>query len=283
MAEIAYGIAGKVLEQLGSFTYQEFCLAWGVQSDLKKLDSTVLAIKAVLIDAEEKQASDERLRTWLGELKDVLNDAENVLDEVQCRALQKKVMKKYGSTSKKVRYFFSGFNPLVFPFEMAHKIKDIRKRLDDIAADQIQFSLPKRLEDRKIKMHRREMTHSFVNLSNVIGRDDDKKNIILLLMQEDAGRNVSVIPIIGIGGLGKTTIAKFVYNDEWVKSHFQLRVWVCVSKDFDLTRLIKEILKSAIGKTNENLGVDGLQNSLRELLKDKKLLENLGVDELQSN
>ena len=228
MAEIAYGIAGKVLEQLGCFTYQEFCLAWGVRSDLKKLDSTVLAIKAVLIDAEEKQASDERLRTWLGELKDVLNDAENVLDEVQCRALQKKVMKRYGSTSKKVRYFFSGFNPLVFPFEMAHKIKDIRKRLDDIAADQIQFSLAKRLEDRKIKMHRREMTHSFVNPSDVIGRDDDKKNIIHLLMQEDAGRNVSVIPIIGIGGLGKTTIAKFVYNDERVKSHFQLRMWVCV-------------------------------------------------------
>ncbi len=102
-------------------------------------------------------------------------------------------------------------------------------------------------------------------------------------MQQDAGRNVSVIPIIGIGGLGKTTIAKLVYSDERAVSHFQLRMWVCVSEDFDVTRLIKEILKSAIGKTNENLDVDGLQNSLRELFKDKKLLENLGVDELQSN
>ncbi len=88
-------------------------------------------------------------------------------------------MKKYGSTSKKVSYFFSGFNPLVFPFEMAHKIKDIRKRLDDIAADQIQFSLPKRLEDRKIKMHRREMTHSFVNPSDVIGRIMIKKRLYI--------------------------------------------------------------------------------------------------------
>ena len=93
MAEIAYGLAIKVLEQLGSFTYQEFCLAWGIRSDLKKLEHTVLAIKAVLFDAEEKQASDARLRTLLGELKDVLNDAENMLDEVQCRALQKEVMK----------------------------------------------------------------------------------------------------------------------------------------------------------------------------------------------
>ena len=82
MAEIAYGLAVKVLEQLGSSTYQEFCLAWGVWNDLKKLERTVLAIKAVLIVAKERQASDQRLLIWLGELKDVLNDVENVLDEV---------------------------------------------------------------------------------------------------------------------------------------------------------------------------------------------------------
>jgi signal recognition particle GTPase len=137
-----------------------------------------------------------------------------VLDEFQYRALQKEVMKRYGSTSKKVRYFFSGSNPLVFRFEMAHKIKGIRKRVDEIAALKDQFNLAQGLEDRKTTMHRRDMTHSFVNPSDVIGRDDDKKKIIHLLMQEDAGRNVSVIPIIGIGGLGKTTIAKLVYRDE---------------------------------------------------------------------
>jgi NifU-like protein involved in Fe-S cluster formation len=58
MAEIAYGIAVKVLEQLGSHTYQELSSAWGVGNDLKKLKCTVLAIEAVLLDAEEKQASD---------------------------------------------------------------------------------------------------------------------------------------------------------------------------------------------------------------------------------
>ena len=127
-----------------------------------------------------------------------------------------------------MRYFFSGCNPLEFPFEMAHKIKDIRKRLDDIAAGKIQFNVAKRLEDRKIKMHRREMTHSFVHFPNVIGRDDDKQKVIHLLMHPDAGGNVSVIPIVGIGGLGKTTLAKLEYNDEGIVSHFQLRMWVCV-------------------------------------------------------
>uniref|UniRef100_A0A2N9G2B7 NB-ARC domain-containing protein n=1 Tax=Fagus sylvatica TaxID=28930 RepID=A0A2N9G2B7_FAGSY len=210
------------------------------RSDLEKLKDTVSTIKAVLLDAEEKQASDHRLNHWLGKLRDVLHDAENVLDEFNYRVLLKEVMKKYGSTSKKVRDFFSSSNPLASRFKLAHKIKDVRKRVDDIAADK--------------------------------DKDDDKRKIIHLLMQQDSGRNVSVIPIIGIGGLGKTTIAKLVYRDEGVVSYFELRMWVCISEDFDVTRLIKEILKSAIGSIDENLGVDQLQIRLREFLKEKKFL-----------
>ncbi|KAL4607938.1 hypothetical protein ACB092_09G211600 [Castanea dentata] len=276
MAKLAYGIAVKVLEQLGSRAFQEISSAWGVRSDLKKLELTVATIKAVLLDAEEKQASDHRLRIWLGELKNVLNDVENVLDEFHYRVMQKEVLKRYGSTSKKVCHFFSTSNPLAVRFELAHKIKDIRKRVDDIAALKDKFNLAERLEDRKIiNMHqRRDMTHSFVNPQNVIGRDDDKEEIIDLFMDpfENAGRNVNVIPIVGIGGLGKTTLAKLVYNDERVVSHFQLRMWVCVSEDFNVTRLIKEILKSAKVTIDENLGIDQWKTSLRELLKDKKFL-----------
>ena len=118
MAENAYCIAGKIVELLGSLIYEELSSAWGVQSDLKKLECTMLAIKAVLLDAKEKQESDHRLNHWLGQLKDVLNDAENVLDEFQYQILQKEVMKRSRSTRKKVGYFFSGSNPLVFSFEI---------------------------------------------------------------------------------------------------------------------------------------------------------------------
>ncbi|XP_065616174.1 disease resistance protein RGA2-like [Quercus suber] len=281
MAEIGYGIAVKVLELLGSRTFQEISSAWGFKGDLKKIGRRVLAIKAVLIDAEEKQASNERLRTWLRELKDVLVDAENVLDEFQYRVLQKDVMKINGSSRKKVRFFFSGSNPLVFRFKMAHKIKCVREKLDDIAALKKDFDLAERREDEKTTMNRRDMTHSFVNPSNVIGRGYDKEKIMDLLMQLDASRNVSVIPIVGIGGLGKTTLAKLSFDDKRVVSHFQLRMWVCVSEDFEVTRLIKDILKSAIYRIDENFDADRLPNSLKELLKDKKILENLGVDELQ--
>ncbi|KAK4580609.1 hypothetical protein RGQ29_024305 [Quercus rubra] len=273
MAEIGYGVAVKVLELLGSVTYQELSSAWGVRSDLTKLERTVKTIEAVLLDAEEKQARDHRLSIWLGELKDVLQDAENVLDEFQYRILQKEVMKRHGSTSKKVSNLFSSSNPLAVRFEMAHKIKNIRKRVDEIAAEKDKFNLAQGLEDRKLNMQEmRDMTHSFVDPSDVIGRDDDREKIIHLLMEQAAGRNVSVIPIVGIGGLGKTTLAKLVYNDERVARHFQLRKWVCVSEDFDVRSLIIEILKSPADSIDENLSIDQLQILLRELLKDKKFL-----------
>ncbi|KAM3691139.1 hypothetical protein ACJW31_09G172800 [Castanea mollissima] len=271
MAENAYCIAGKIVELLGSLIYEELSSAWGVQSDLKRLECTLLATKAVLLDAEEKQETDHRLNHWLGQLKDVFNDAENVLDEFQYQILQKEVLKRCRSTRKKVGYFFSGSNPLVFRFEMAHKIKGIRERVDDISDLKAEFNLAARLEDRKTTMYRRDMTHSFIPSQNVIGRDDDKKKIINLLMQPDVDRNASVIPIVGIGGLGKTTIAKLVYNDEQVVRHFQLKMWVCVSENFDVKRLITEILKSAVG-IDENLSIDQLQMCLREHIKDKKFL-----------
>nr|POF27365.1 hypothetical protein CFP56_14482 [Quercus suber] len=67
----------------------------------KYIHASFIAIKAVLLDAEEQQANDHRLSIWLGELKEVLKDAENVLDEFQYLLPQKEVMKRHGSTSKK--------------------------------------------------------------------------------------------------------------------------------------------------------------------------------------
>ena len=92
MAELAYGIAGSILEKLGSVAYDKISLAWGMNKDLKKLQEKTSILQSVLKDAEKKQAHNERLRMWLVRLKDVFNDAVNVLNNhfVPCRAPKKK-------------------------------------------------------------------------------------------------------------------------------------------------------------------------------------------------
>ncbi|XP_059428109.1 disease resistance protein RGA2-like [Corylus avellana] len=272
MAELAFGIIGNVIEKVGSVAYQELGLAWGFKRDLKKLERTVSIIREILLDAQKKQASDRLLRIWIGQLNDVLHDAEDVLDEIEYQALRKQAVATYGSTSTKVRHSFSSSMKRAFPFKLAHKIKGIRERLDEIAAEKDQFNLTIIPGDAHIMRQLRDPTHSFVHPSTVIGRYEEKQNIINLLMHSDASKNVNVISIVGLGGLGKTTLAKSVYNDERVVGTFQLRMWVCVSEDFSVARLIKEILQSACDTIDDNWNVDTLQTKLREVLRDTKFL-----------
>jgi hypothetical protein len=89
MAELAFGIIGNIFQKLGSVVYQELSLAWGIKSDLRRLERTMSIIKEVLLDAEKKQATDPLLRLWLEQLNDVLHDTEDVFDEIEYKALRK--------------------------------------------------------------------------------------------------------------------------------------------------------------------------------------------------
>ncbi|KAK9921778.1 hypothetical protein M0R45_030274 [Rubus argutus] len=115
------------------------------------------------------------------------------------------------------------------------------------------------------------MAHSAIPTSGVIGRDSDKKVIVDLLMQQTVDNQsgnsqsiVSVIPIVGIGGLGKTTLAKSVYDESKDVGHFELRMWVHVSVDFDSHRLMAKILSSALDKkiSDDELSVVQLQDKV---------------------
>ena len=275
MAEsFAFGIAERVLETLGSSLLQEVGLSWCVETALEELKDTVSTIQAVLLDGEEKQTSNNELRDWLGKLKDAFYKADDIVDEFEYEALRRQVVAS-GGFKTKVRSFFSSPKSVAFNLKMGHRVKKIREKLDKIAADKSKFHLVEGVANTPVVLSKREMTHSFVRASDVIGRDKEKENIVGLLKQNssDIRENVSVIPIVGIGGLGKTTLAKLVYSDERVVDHFPIKMWVCVSDEFDVEKLIKKILKEK--KPDENysdFSMEQLQTRLRDELHGKKFL-----------
>ncbi|KAF3961551.1 hypothetical protein CMV_013845 [Castanea mollissima] len=92
---------------------------------------------------------------------------------------------------------------------MAHKVKEIRARLDEVAADRAKFHLSPRSDDRHV-VRGREMSHSFVQASDVIGRGQDRDKIVEYLMDPSDGQSISVVPVVGIGGLGKTAYLRLL-------------------------------------------------------------------------
>ncbi|XP_048432380.1 putative disease resistance protein RGA1 [Pyrus x bretschneideri] len=253
MAELAFPLASKLIGRLSSIASEAICLAWGVQADLQKLGRTMSTIRDVLLDAEEKQARNSGLRSWLRQLKDVFLDAEDLLDEFECEALRRQVVRVSGTTRKVCR-FFSRSNPVAFRLRVGHEIKDIRERLHQLKDD-------KKFADLRPDHHHHQISDNL----------RENRNTTDYLVT--SSKNVSVIPIVGLGGLGKSTLANLVYNDDRVVGSFELRMWTKVSVDFDITRLAKEILRSASGtKISEGLSPHQLQEQLRDALKDKKFL-----------
>ncbi|KAK7319315.1 hypothetical protein RJT34_04034 [Clitoria ternatea] len=282
MDAIVSGLLITMLDKLASRAFQNVSMARGLHAEVTSLKNSLTIISAFIVDAENKQTQNQAILEWLQQLKDAFFDARDILDDIECEALRNQFVRNSGSFTTKVHRFLSSSNPLAFRVKMAHKIKNIKEKIDEIASLGMKFGLS-RIHDacshNNVPLVNQRMawreTHSYVRPSHVIGRDEEKEKIIRSLMAlPSGGYEIDVVPIVGIGGLGKTTLAQLVYNDDRVIEHFELRMWVFVSDEFDVKRLVLEILKAMHGIDIDahNLSFDQLQNLLREGLHEKKFL-----------
>ncbi|XP_050230603.1 putative disease resistance protein RGA4 [Mercurialis annua] len=273
MAEsLLLNLAQTVLEKLASLAIEEVLLAWGLESHLQQINNSLKAITAVLLDAEQHQSRNHRIQVWLEDLKYVLYDIEDAVDEFEREALRRQVVKDTGNTTRKVKRFFSNSNSVAFRFKMAHKLKNLRQRVAGIVKLKSDFGLTEGANYTQVIRRERKLTYSFVDVATVIGRDEDKEKIIDHLLNAFDGENVSILPIVGIGGIGKTTLAKLVYNDERVHRHFEMKVWACISNDFDLPEVLRKINQAATSQNCTGWDIEQLQAFLRETINNKKYL-----------
>ncbi|XP_028755827.1 putative disease resistance protein RGA3 [Neltuma alba] len=234
----------------------------------KKLDSKLLhhlkpsliAARAVLNDAELKQFTDLDVKDWLNELKDVVYDLEDLMDELFTKA----------AAQKKVRYFsFASLN--LRDTSMANKLEAITDRIEHIVRQRDYLKLEKSSGTETMSM-RRQVPYREAEVSKVYGRKKEKQDIIKLMFDED-GDQLSVIPIVGMGGVGKTTLVYLLYKDNYVRQKFDYTAWVCVSETFDLLRIGQTIIKF-ISPTFvcDNMDLHLLQRHLAEKLERKRFL-----------
>ncbi|XP_065624163.1 putative disease resistance protein RGA1 isoform X3 [Quercus suber] len=271
MAEGAlFNVAKGITEKVGSLIAQEIVLLWNLKDEIEKLNNTVLTISAVLLDAEEKQQHNNQVRVWLERLNDALYAVDDLLDDISTEALRQEVMTR-NKKAKEVHIFFSKSNQLVYGLKMGHKVKAMRERLDAIKNDR-GFHLDEHPVETQVRHYRGRETHSFVRTEDVIGRDKDKVKIKKILLDPNVEGNVSILPIVGLGGLGKTTLAQYVFNDKEIKKRFKQKLWVCVSDNFDVKMIVEKILQSAKKVKLEELDLELLVKILKEEIDRKKYL-----------
>ncbi|CAI0441484.1 unnamed protein product [Linum tenue] len=273
---MAFAVAEAILKKLAPLAAEQAGLLWSLKSDFLKLKSTVSSIKAVLLDAEEQSGLNHQVRDWLDELKQVLYDADDLLDDFSTEALLKQRRNEGSRCLNEVCLFFTRSNQLVSGLMMAHRLKAIRTKLDEIDENRRKFNLETRLQDpaaaAAAAIKRERQTDSFVP-HGFVGREEDKKKIIgMLLSSTNDEQKIEVIPILGMGGLGKTALAQCIYNDETVSTCFQLKIWICVSDNFDQALLVRKMLESINQDKVEDLDLDILKGKLKKEMDNKRFL-----------
>ncbi|XP_008219361.2 PREDICTED: putative disease resistance protein RGA1 [Prunus mume] len=292
---MAEALVSVVLQQLASITLEqieeEVNLVVGVDQEVQNLILHLQAVQGLLQDAEERQVKEANVKNWLYNLKDASYQINDVLDEWNTAILKHHMEKqeKEGENNdlvlakrNKVRFSIPSFlgniliyfgqigDRIIMRHDIAKRIKEINERLTWIAILRNNYNFQSTV--RGTEQVERSKTTSFVDVSTIIGREKEKAEIIRTLKSESGDQ--LVIPIVGMGGLGKTAFAQSVYNDQNVTTHFHERIWVCVSDPFEeikIAQAIIEVLKKDDDRKNSNV-FQILLNCISENIRDKKFL-----------
>ncbi|KAL6661015.1 hypothetical protein ACP70R_000399 [Stipagrostis hirtigluma subsp. patula] len=266
---VVRGVAGKAADAL----VQRVTCMWGIDGDRDKLERRLLAVQSLLADAEVKSETNPAVKRWMKELKAVAYRADDVLDDFQYEALRREAQSRWPKKSK-VLSFFTSQNRLVFRYKASKELKNVLDKIGELVSEMNTFGLLERAEVPQV-LYRQ--THSGLDeFEEIFGRDNDKEVVVKLLLDQQDQKNVHVLPIIGMGGLGKTTLAKMVYNASRVQNHFELKMWYCVSENFEATTVVRSVIESA---TKERCGlpdnIELLRGKLQEVIGRKRFLRVL--------
>ncbi|XP_027164289.1 putative disease resistance protein RGA3 [Coffea eugenioides] len=251
-------------EQIGPFP--------GFMNDFEKLRDTLTLIQALLPDAEERQVTAQLVKLLLEKLEREAFDAGNLLDDFNFEMNRRRIEIQNQTKRKVCFFFFSRFNSIAFRRKMAKQIREINMQLQRINQEARALGLASGVHiERSFFSQNREADYVTIGTS-FVGRDDDVSSIVTQLTAMDNNETISVLPIVGMGGIGKTALALKVVNDPMIQEHFEKRMWVCVSDDFNANMLFRLMLESLKEPMLEVESMEAKLNRLKKLLDGKKYL-----------
>ncbi|KAF8732119.1 hypothetical protein HU200_016083 [Digitaria exilis] len=263
MAEIlATMVVGPLLsmvkDKASSYLLDQYKVMEGMEEQHEVLKRKLPAILDVVADAEEQAAKHrEGAKSWLEAVRKVAYKANDVLDEFKYEALCRKA-KADGHYKAALDIRF------VFRHRMSNKLRMILQEIDVLITEMNSFRFKFKPQPPMPMQWRQTDASTPMDCVDIAikSRAQEKKDLVHRLLTQAGCDHLMVLPIVGMGGLGKTTLAQLIYNEPEIQKHFELRLWVCVSDDFDVDSLADKIVKENGCGSSESSALDKLHNAV---------------------
>uniref|UniRef100_A0ACD5WGD6 Uncharacterized protein n=1 Tax=Avena sativa TaxID=4498 RepID=A0ACD5WGD6_AVESA len=158
--------------------------------------------------------------------------------------------------------------------KMIQEIKEIRKRFVEIVKQRTEFNA---IATSTLVSHHVQPTHKttgemsiLTNITNVVGRDEVKCSIVSML-EADIQERISIVSIVGLGGSGKTTLAKYICQDGKIQKGFQV-FWVHVSQEFNVEKILGKLFESVSNEKSELHTLQQMSRQISQKLSTRKFL-----------
>ena len=278
MAGVLDALASYVTNMLTEMAKEEVSMLIGVSDGIRDLSIKLGDLKNFLADADRRNITDESVRGWVEELKRAMYLATDIVDLCQLKAMEQRPSKDMGCLNP---LLFCMRNPL-HSHDIGTRIKALNKELDSICERGNKFKFAKLEVYQDMKMTRSlatdRKTDSLLERSGIVGEkiEEDTRALVEVLTSEEGsdktGRHM-VVAIVGVGGIGKTTLGKKVFNDEAIKGKFTKKIWLSITQDFTDVELLSTAITAAGGDQPGGGGTRDralLVDSLKNAIKDKK-------------
>ncbi|XP_030962966.1 disease resistance protein RPM1-like isoform X2 [Quercus lobata] len=240
---MADGAVNFLLDKLTSILLQEASLLGDAYDEIEEIKLELESMRSFLKDAERRIERSKSVETWVRQVREVAYEAEDIIDEFKHHKDMEEHKSGFKGITKEIVHFPKN---IIARHQIATKLPKIKVKVREISDRSKRYGFDKLDEGTSNYMSRESWQHQavpsiFFGEDEIVGMEEKTEEMIEWLLEDERRR--TIISIVGMGGLGKTTLATRVYNDQRIKQQFNCCAWISVTQIHDSNELLRSMVR----------------------------------------